>query len=823
MGEELAIPKKATQCYATPLRILSEFLEKVQQALGDQYRVERELGGGGMSRVFVARELSLNREVVVKVLPPEIVEGLRSDRFRREIRLAAHLQHPHIVPVLTAGESHGMLYYIMPFIEGQSLKERLDKSGPVSVSDALAILRDVADALCYAHAQGVVHRDIKPANILLQSEHAVVLDFGVAKALKQAGVADPTLTATGLIVGTPAYLAPEQAVADPNVDHRADIYALGAVGYELLIGKPPFIAGSARAVLAAHVVTPPKPVSSLRNIPPRLNSLIMRCLEKDAAQRWQTAPELRDELDAIRLGSGESPPLDADAQKSLKGSHVRRYLKARARDKRLPLMLGIGVPVLLILTALGARKLWSGRQMDTAGIESVAVLPFENLTGSADAEYFSDGMTDQLTDAMVKIDGLAVSSRQSSYVFKGKRGDTREIGRRLNVDNLVVGTVQRVGKRVRITAQLVKVANGINRWSNSYTADVDDALAVQDTISRAIALELAGRLVARPGHILGPRKVDPEANDLYLRGRHLEKEFDKTSLDQAVVFYQRALERDPSFAAAQAAIADVYYNLADDYLPPKEAYPNVRIAALRALALDSTLAEAHASLASYEISYGWHWDLAKKEAERAVSLDPNSAFAHMILGWYFITVGNRANAVREALRAAALDPLSDPIRGNVISILRASGRHDLAIRQLREMVATETGTPSTVRAWLAWEYLQLGIMDSARLQLDTALSLDSACCKRTRALLYAHTGKPDSTRALLRGIEAVRTKSYYRAEFIAEVYAALGDRDRTFFWLNQAYADRSSGFPVFRHSMELRQFEDDPRYKLLEARLLLPR
>jgi serine/threonine-protein kinase len=804
---------------------MPELLHEVQQALGDQYRVERELGGGGMSRVFVARDLALNRSVVVKVLPPEIVEGIRSDRFRREIQLAARLQHPHIVPVLAAGESKGMLYYTMPFIEGESLKERLDASGTLSVSDAVGILRDVADALCYAHAQGVVHRDIKPGNILLQSEHAVVLDFGVAKALSQAAVSDPTLTATGLVVGTPAYLSPEQAVADPNVDHRADIYALGAVGYELLTGKPPFTGPSARAVLSMHVVTPAEPVSNRRQVPVQLNTLIMRCLEKDAAERWQSALELRAALDALRSSLEREPSIsDSAAIRQISGSRAKSYLRKFAGHPRLPRVMLIVVPVVVVLSAVGLRT-WLRPQASVAptGIESVAVLPFENLSGSPDAEYFSDGMTDQLTDAMAKIQGLNVSSRQSSYVFKGSRANVGEIGKKLNVDNLVSGTVIRSGEKVRITVQLVKVSNGFSRWSNSYTADVEDVLAVQDSISRAIAFELAGKLVARSGHtVAAPRKVDAEATDFYLRGRFIEKNFDQESLDSAILFYQRALVRDPNFAPAYAAIANANYNLADDYVPPKVAYPKVRTAAMRALALDSTLAEAHASLANYEVSYGWNWESARREAERAVELDPNSAPAHLSLASYFVTVGKFDRAVTEALKAASLDPLSDPVYGNVITTLRDSDRHDLATRELRKMISTETGVPTTVRAWLAWEYMLRGVLDTARLQMDSALALDSVCCTRTRALLYAHMGKPDSAWRLVRRIEAIRAKRYYRADAIAEVYAALNDRDGTFRWLEEAYKDRSAFFPMFRRSAEIRKFSSDPRFGALESRLRLP-
>ncbi|HET7601239.1 MAG TPA: serine/threonine-protein kinase, partial [Gemmatimonadales bacterium] len=405
--------------------------EQLQAALGEAYRIERELGGGGMSRVFVAEETALRRRVVVKVLPPELAADMNSDRFRREIQLAASLQHPHIVPLFASGSVDGLLYYTMPFVRGESLRERLAREGELPVADAIRILRDVVDALAYAHAEGLVHRDIKPANILLSGGHAVVTDFGVAKAVREAAERS-TLTSAGVALGTPVYMAPEQAVADPHTDHRADIYAIGIVAYEMLSGVPPFSAGSPQQVLAAQVTEAPEPLLKRRPaVPATLAAAVMRCLEKRPADRWQTAEQLRHQIEPLATpGEGTAPyaavvapgappagsSSGAGAPTGVSATESRRPAPADTAVAEAPpvrqppasgrglssRLLGAAAAGALVLAGLGYAAVHRFGAAPPAAAtspadapKSVVVLPFENLGAPADG-YFADGMTEEI-------------------------------------------------------------------------------------------------------------------------------------------------------------------------------------------------------------------------------------------------------------------------------------------------------------------------------------------------------------------------------------------------------------------------------------------
>jgi serine/threonine-protein kinase len=419
----------------------TDLRDQLQRTLGSAYSIERELSGGGMARVFAAEERSLRRKVVVKVLPPELSGAISVERFRREIQLAAQLQHPHIVPLLSADEAGGVLYYTMPFVEGESLRTRVAREGELPVSDAVRILQDVARALAYAHRHGVVHRDVKPENVLLGEDGALVCDFGVAKALGDAAGRGPAnaLTATGVALGTPSYMAPEQVAADPNADHRADVYALGVLAYEMLTGEPPFRAASLQQVLAAHATQQPDPVTRRRpSVPPALAALIMHCLEKHPADRPQSADEVLREL---QLVDPASRPRGAAAPRPRRTRRLAAYVGTS------------GVLIALTGYALVARQADSAADDGTA-IKSVAVLPFANLSPDTENEYFADGMTEELINALTKVEGLRVPARSSAFAFKGKNLGARSIADSLGVSTVVEGSVRRAGTRLRVTAQL---------------------------------------------------------------------------------------------------------------------------------------------------------------------------------------------------------------------------------------------------------------------------------------------------------------------------------------------------------------------------------
>src|SRR5437773_3925633 len=389
---------------------MRDLLERLRVALSPDYRVERELGGGGMRRVFLAEETELGRRVVIKILPPEMGVGVSIDRFRREIQLAAALQHPHIVPLLHAGHVEEVLYYTMPLIEGESLRAKLAREGALPIADTVRILRDVADALAYAHEHGVVHRDIKPDNVLISNHHAVVTDFGVAKALSES-TGKSSLTSAGVALGTPAYMAPEQAAADPHTDHRCDIYALGALGYEMLTGRPPFTGATPQHVLAAQVTEAPEPVTKRRAaVPAALAALVMRCLEKSPADRWQTAAELLQQLEALATPRGGPPPTGAVS--------VERPLRRSWRTwQRWPVYVGMAALGLLAGFGVVARFHARSGPNRAAARKTLVVLPFATL-GRPEDEYFADGMTEELTARLAGLHGLGVIGRTSAVQYK---------------------------------------------------------------------------------------------------------------------------------------------------------------------------------------------------------------------------------------------------------------------------------------------------------------------------------------------------------------------------------------------------------------------
>jgi len=633
-----------------------ELRDRLQSTLGDAYSVERELGGGGMSRVFLAKENSLGRNVVVKVLAGDLVAGLSSERFAREVRLAASLQHPNIVPVLTTGVADGIPYYTMPFVKGESLRARMTPVGTLPRRQMVSILRDIARALQYAHAERVIHRDIKPENVLLSGDAAVVTDFGIAKAISAArtsGVNQPetqsgfTLTLAGSAVGTPAYMAPEQ-VAGESVDHRVDLYAWGLVAYELLSGAHPF-AGKTSAVqlLGAQLSQIPAPLGEKSpDIPPALAGLVMRCLSKAVDERPASATELLENLDNLHESRDQPLLLPRPAQH-------RRY------------RIGAVAATIVLLLAIGAYA-YSTKQPKTGASvakTSVAVLPFADDHADSANAYFGEGIADELMTALGKVPGLRVASRTSSIRIGRRRDlDVREIGRLLGVAAVVEGTVRRSGGQLRVTAQLTNASDGLTMWSEAYERENKDVFAVQNDITQAIVAALRPELAGegRPLTVKGNSgagTTDPEAYDLYLRGLYL-LERRGVGVAKSADYFSQAIEKDPNFARAHAGLASAL-----EFFPyftsvsAARVESRVRAAAARALQLDPTLAEPRVALAMAH----WHayrWKEADEEFRRAIAADSTSAAAHTQYGRYLLSVARIDDALREFRTARRLDPLA---------------------------------------------------------------------------------------------------------------------------------------------------------------------
>jgi len=706
-------------------------LQRLQAALGDAYTLERELGGGGMSRVFVARDRGLDRAVVIKVFPPETSAGMSAERFEREIRVSARLQHPHIVPLLSAGEADGLPYYTMPLVEGESLRERLEREGPLPVPTVMRILRDVADALAAAHQAGVAHRDVKPANVLMSGEHALVADFGVARALTEAADAGPGLTTAGVAIGTPAYMAPEQASGDPGVDHRADIYALGVLGYELLAGRTPFHGLTPQQTLMAQATRTPTPVRELRTtVPPGLEALLMSCLQKQPADRPQTAAEVGRTLQ--RLEAADREATAAGPTRSL-----TRTMAIAAMGGAL-----LGAMTLAIRAALPG----DGRTAASGASPShpvVAVLPFENIGGDPGNEYFSEGITDDIIAQLSKIGSLSVISRTSAMAYRGSEKSTREIGSELGAGALLRGSVRRAGSRVRVVVQLVDADTDANVWADSYDRDLQDVFAIQSDISERIARSLEATLSPETlGRIEAQPTEDLVAYELYLQGRFFWNKRTPADLERALGFFGQAVERDSTMALAWSGLADtwlVFPFFTDS--ATATALPRARRAAERALALDPELGEAHTTLAYLLMLQDWAWAAADSAFGRAIALNPGYATAYK---WYtdlLQVVGRRDDARAAIERALELDPLSP----NVMTILGSwywiAGRDREAGDWYERALALDAGFPLAL-GYASTLYFALG--DTARFfstrgRLDVASTRAGAPVQELRTA-YASDG-----------------------------------------------------------------------------------
>ncbi len=586
-----------------PVSALALAIERLRASLTNAYTIDRELGRGGMATVYLAQDCKHDRVVALKVLHPDLAASLGPDRFLREIKLAARLNHPHILPLHDSGAADGFLYYVMPYVEGESLRERLDRERLLPVDEAVHHARSIASALDYAHRQGIVHRDMKPENVMLYEGEAMVMDFGIAKAVSAAG--SETLTQTGMMVGTPAYVSPEQAAGDVNLDGRSDQYSLACVLYEMLSGERPFTGPTPQAIMSKRFTETAKPLRTVRNsVPEYVERAVTKAMSTDAGERFSTAS-----MFAQALASGLNTPTDTQT---------------------------IPQPVV-------------------SAAKSVAVLPFANMSADPENEYFTDGMAEEIINALTKIQSLRVASRTSSFAFKGKNEDINEIGRKLRVSTVLEGSVRKMGNRLRITAQLVNVADGYHLWSERYDREMEDVFAIQDDISQAIVKAL--RVILSEGEkkaIESARTDNLQAYDFYLRGRQFF-EFRRKSLEYARQMFKRSIELDPNYALAHAGIADccsllyMMFDARESNLKQAESASNT------ALQLAPDLAEAHVAR-GIAFSLSKNYGDAEREFEKATRLDPKLFEAQYFWGRACLAQGRGAEAVKLFQVASSLRP-----------------------------------------------------------------------------------------------------------------------------------------------------------------------
>jgi serine/threonine protein kinase/Flp pilus assembly protein TadD len=677
-------------------------IERLRGAVAQSYTIDRELGRGGMATVHLAQDVKHERLVALKVLHPELAASLGPDRFLREIKVAARLNHPHILGLYDSGEADGFLYYVMPYVEGESLRERLDREHQLPIDEALHHARAIASALDYAHRQQIVHRDIKPENIMLHEGEAMVMDFGIAKAVSLAG--HDTLTQTGMMVGTPAYVSPEQAAGETNLDGRSDQYSLACMLYEMLSGERAFSGPTAQAVMAKRFTEIVKPLRSLRgSIPEPVEHAVTKAMSTDAAARYKTAAQFAQALASNTV----STPTDTQT---------------------LP-------------------------QQMVSSAKSVAVLPFSNMSNDTENEYFADGMAEEIINALSKIQTLRVASRTVSFALKGKNEDLGEVGRKLHVSTVLDGSVRRMGNRVRITAQLVNVADGYQLWSERYDREMEDIFAIQDDISQSIVKALRVILSDDEKKAIGKaRTINVEAYDYYIRGRQFFHQLRRKSLEYAKQMFNKAIEIDPEYALAHAGVADccsllyMYFDARDLNLRQAD------LASRRALELEPDLAEAHVAR-GLAVSLSKRYDEAEREFEAALRLDPKLFEAAYFFARARLSQGQPLEAARLFERAAGLRPEDYQAPALLGQAYQAAGRDVDAHNSYRRAVQLVNErldlNPDDARALIigANSMAVLGDQEQALsfVQRAVAVDPDDAGVLYNIACAYASLGKLDES------------------------------------------------------------------------------
>jgi eukaryotic-like serine/threonine-protein kinase len=796
-------------------------LSLLQQVLSERYLFERELGRGGMSRVYLARDRRYEREVAVKVLDPEIATAVGAERFLREIRITAQLQHPHIVPLLESGEAAGLLYSVMPFIEGESLRDRLMARGRLASAEAVSIACGVADALDYAHRRGVIHRDIKPENILISNGLPVVADFGIARAVGLAGGA--TLTGVGFPIGTAAYMSPEQATAASPVDGRSDIYSLGCVLYEMLAGRMAFSGPTLKSVLTQQLTTDPPLVPLTQpDVTPELVAVVRRALAKQPEDRYASAGEMAEALRGVlaTLPRLSTPVPVVSAEPS---GGPGRWL--------------VPLALIAVAAALGL-ALWRSRSgadpapRDASGpyAASVAVLPFDNLNGDRADEYFSEGITDEIIGQLAQVESLKVISRTSVMALKGTALTLPQIAETLGVRHIVEGAVRRQGDRVRVTAELIEAATDAHLWAASFEGNLADSFRVQEEIARKVSQELLSNIRGLRPMTSAAMPARSAAFDETLRGRSLLQRHDPPALDSAVGVFEAAIAADSAYAPAWAGLASAYVNYVvygfEGRSERYRALADARRAAERAVALAPDLAEGHHALADARALGLAPESEVLGELRTARRLMPSSAEVRMAMAHALGRSRRWDQALEESQRALALDPLSTGLRHSVIALALGARRYDLAAdeaKRARELVPGDI----VAQELLAYALLLSG---KARDCLGSGLELWAG----TRAMCLQAAGRTGEATAAAESaaaeLERGQARTVYQYADLAAYYARQGDANRALSWLQRMAAltpvlsywylesglfDRVQQAPVFRHGLD--RLEDGIRARVDSA------
>jgi serine/threonine protein kinase/TolB-like protein/Flp pilus assembly protein TadD len=815
-----------------------------------------------MGEVYRARDTRLERTVAIKVLPADLSSDPdRRERFDREARAISSLNHPHICILHDVGNQDGTSYLVMEYLEGETLADRLSK-GPLPIDQIVRYAIEIADALDAAHAAGIVHRDLKPANIFVTKRgQTKVLDFGLAKlATDNRSVAvahdanaatldDVNLTSPGTAVGTVAYMSPEQARGE-NLDAQSDLFSFGVVLYEMATGRPAFT-GRTTAMIFNEILNkaPTAPARVNPEIPLKLDEIIDRCLEKDRELRYHSAADVRANLKRVQRDidlerartSSRAPleegalPADPPARVGLPsstGGPAGAVSPQTSSDAAL--VIGVvqrhktgivATAVVLVLVAAGliGGRMWLTR---TAGgpIDSIAVLPFVNGSGSPDADYLSDGLADTITNSLSQIHSLRVVPRTLVARYRNQTVDPRQAARELNVRAIVTGRIVQRGDRVSVQAEMIDAANVAQLWGDQYDRGVADMMSVQSEISKAIAENLRLQLTSDDHKVMvAGTTQNAEAYQLYLKGQYEYAKRNPDGYNRANAYFEQAITQDPSYALAYAGLAKVYGRQGlFGYLPPGEAFPKSIAAARKAITLDERSADAHTALAYSTLYYEWNWTQTEQEVRRALALDPNNAEAHYVYGAFLLTLRRFDEAIAENRRRETLDPLSPMNPATLGSVLTLAGRYDEALTALNRALELEPNF-EVAHENLAWLYDASGKGDLAIAESRRAIELGDPFGQALLAQSYAGAGRKSEAAAPLKEAIEQSKRSHSGAIYIAVVFDALGDKEQTFTWLEESYKEHE-GILVYLNAWPFRNdaWRADPRFQDLVRRIGIP-
>ncbi len=813
------------------------------------YRIVSKIGTGGMGEVFLAEDTKLDRQVALKILPPEFAEDAeRMNRFVREAKSASALNHPNIITIYEINEAGGTHFIATEFIDGKTLNEYA-KSNRLKLKSALEIAIQIGSALDEAHSAGIVHRDIKPDNVMVRSNGLVkILDFGIAKLTgaanqpsldAEAATAIKSGTTPGMIIGTANYMSPEQAKGQA-VDARSDIFSFGVVLYEMLSGKLPFAGETAMETVAAIINKEPLPLNA--DVPPEIERIISKSLRKDRRERYQTIKDLLIDLKDVKLeldvqhksdktvSPDKEEPKTQILQAVATAKEANKTITAKNRNDSITIKKSnvnkafVGALAVLLIAAIGLGY-WFYAGKTSKQIESIAVMPFANKSSDADTDYLSDGLAESLIYRLSQLPNLKVSPTSSVFRYKGKETDPQIIAKELGVDSVLTGRITQRGDNLTISVNLVDTRNGKSLWGEQYERKMSELLATQREIAAEITNKLQLKLSGEEKGLTKRYTNNNEAYQLYLKGRYHFARRTKEDVLKAVENYNQAINLDPNFALAYARIAEAYNQMPNyPYLAPNEAIPQAKAAARRALEIDPTLSEAHAALANSLTAYDWNWAEAESGFKRALELDPNNALAHYRYGMeYLISVGRYDEALAEVKRALEIEPLDINMVSNVARVHLYGRQPDKALEQARK--ASELDPNFVVgRLILGMAYNRNGLYEDAIRLSETSLQNEptNQFMLQVGGYAYAKAGRRREAEEVINKFREIEKTQYVVSYFIASIYAALGNKDEAFAELNKAYKQHDSWLRWIKVDPIMDDLRDDARFKDLLKRMNLP-